>query len=201
MLLDHVILAILWIVYCVLHSILAATSLKKKLQNRFGRKTKYYRLFYTIFSFIFLMWLIYFQVNMPTYQFFELNFAILVSGLIISFSGLVLMIICIGKYFITLSGLRSLVQESVSSELMIQGIHKYVRHPLYLGTFAFIWGLFLLIPYLSLLITNTIITIYTLIGIGLEEKKLEFEFGEKYRQYKSKVPKLIPRIRAKQGRW
>ena len=191
---DHVILAILWIIYCVLHSILAATSLKKKLQNRFGKNYKFYRLFYTIFSFVFLIWLIYFQINMQTYQFYELGFGILITGLILSFLGMILMIICIGKYFVSLSGLRSLVQESPSSELMIKGIHKHVRHPLYLGTFAFIWGLFLLLPYLSLLISNTIITIYTLIGIGLEERKLELEFGEKYRQYMSEVPKLLPRL-------
>ncbi|MGZ5136044.1 MAG: NnrU family protein, partial [Flavitalea sp.] len=137
------ILAILWIAYCVLHSVLAGISLKKKLELRFGKKYKYYRLFYTIFSFIFLILLIYLQFNTRTYQLYELGFPIFITGLIISFSGLIIMIICIGKYFVSLSGLRSLVQETVSSELMIKGIHKHVRHPLYLGTFAFIWGLFL----------------------------------------------------------
>lgn len=195
MLIDHVILAILWIVYCVLHSVLAATSLKKRLQLKLGKKYKHYRLFYTLFSFIFLIWLIYFQINIQTSQLYQLNFLILIIGLLISFAGLIIMIICIGKYFISLSGLRSLAQETVSSELMIRGIHKHVRHPLYLGTFAFIWGLFLLLPYLSLLITNSIITLYTLIGIRLEERKLESEFGQKYSQYKAEVPKLFPRLR------
>jgi protein-S-isoprenylcysteine O-methyltransferase Ste14 len=55
-----------------------------------------------------------------------------------------------------------------------------------------LWGLFIILPYLSFLISNIIITIYTLIGIELEEKKLELEFGESYRQYKQKVPKLLP---------
>jgi methanethiol S-methyltransferase len=52
--------------------------------------------------------------------------------------------------------------------------------------------LFLLLPYLSLLIANSIITVYTLIGIGLEEKKLVNEFGESYSNYQASVPKLIP---------
>ena len=91
-----------------------------------------------------------------------------------------------------LSGLRSLAIEDFSNELQITGIHKYVRHPLYLGTFMFIWGLFLVIPLLSLLIANVIITVYTLIGIELEEKKLLSEFGENYRLYRQTVPKLIP---------
>ena len=97
----------------------------------------------------------------------------------------------------SISGLRSLLIENVRNELQIRGIHKYVRHPLYLGTFVFIWGLFLLFPVLSLLVTNAIITIYTLIGIQFEEKKLIDEFGESYRQYRAAVPKLIPFFKPK----
>ena len=197
MLTSHIILALLWIIYCVLHSVLASASLKLKLQKRFGKNYRYYRLFYTVFSFVFLVWLIYFQINLPTHQIFQLTGGILIVGFVLSFSGLLLMIICISKYFIHLSGLRSLVQETTSNELMITGIHRHVRHPLYLGTFAFMWGLFLLLPYLSLLIANTIITIYTLIGIELEERKLIAEFGDAYREYKRKVPKLLPLFKSK----
>lgn len=93
-----------------------------------------------------------------------------------------------------LSGLRSLVQEENYSELHISGIHRYVRHPLYLGTFLFIWGLFIVFPTLSLLISNSVITIYTLIGIKLEEKKLVLEFKEQYKAYQKTVPKLIPKF-------
>ena len=93
-----------------------------------------------------------------------------------------------------LSGLRSLLQEETYSELLISGIHRYVRHPLYLGTFLFIWGLAILFPTLSLFISNLVITIYTLIGIKLEERKLVIEFGDQYRTYQQNVPKLIPKI-------
>ena len=67
-----------------------------------------------------------------------------------------------------------------------------VRHPLYFGTFVFIWGFFIVLPYLSLLICNLVVTIYTLIGIRFEEAKLEKEFGESYKQYKAQVPMIIP---------
>ena len=123
---------------------------------------------------------------------------VFVVGSILSLSGLVLMSLSVYKYFMSLSGLRSLIIENFSNELQIKGVHRYVRHPLYLGTFAFIWGLFLLIPYLSLLIVNAIITIYTLIGIELEEAKLVNEFGDRYVHYQRRVPKIIPSFRAKQ---
>jgi protein-S-isoprenylcysteine O-methyltransferase Ste14 len=69
-----------------------------------------------------------------------------------------------------------------------------MRHPLYTGTFLFIWGLWVLFPSLGLLITDSIITVYTVYAIRLEEAKLVAEFGEKYRHYQRTVPKLIPRF-------
>lgn len=191
MLLNHIILAILWIVYGVLHSVLANPDIKRKLRQGL-KNEKWYRIWYTIFAFIFLAALLYYQITIPTVQLFHLTNAILISGLILSFSGLVLMMVCIGKYFMSLSGLRSLFAENYSNELQITGVHRYIRHPLYLGTFIFIWGLFLLLPYLSLLIADVVITVYTLIGIGFEEKKLVAEFGRAYEDYRKAVPKLIP---------
>lgn len=103
------------------------------------------------------------------------------------------MLVCIKKYFLNLSGLKSLVAEEViSNELRIDGIHRFVRHPLYLGTFIFIWGLFLLYPHWSLLIANSVITIYTLVAIRFEEQKLIEEFGEAYITYQKQVPTILP---------
>jgi protein-S-isoprenylcysteine O-methyltransferase Ste14 len=45
-----------------------------------------------------------------------------------------------------------------------------------------------------LLITDFIITVYTLLAIRLEEEKLVAEFGDQYRRYQRSVPKLIPRF-------
>lgn len=189
----------LWIAYCVLHSALASQSLKNRLKQRM-KNYKLYRVWYTLFAFVFLVALIYYQIKLPTVALFSLNSFVLVGGIIIGFSGMLLMTVCIRKYFMSLSGLRSLFIENYSNELQITGVHKYVRHPLYLGTFAFIWGLFLLLPYLSLFISNLIITIYTLIGIELEEKKLVAEFGAQYTAYRKKVPKLVPFIKPKAGK-
>lgn len=191
MILNHIFLAMLWVVYCVLHSVLASErvkqSLKKKLKNY-----RWYRLWYTVFAFVFLAAIIYYQIQIRTIELFRPRNFILVIGFVTSASGLILMIVCIRKYFMNLSGLRSLVIEDFSNQLEITGIHRYVRHPLYLGTFILIWGLLLMLPQLSLLIANMIITVYTLIGIELEEKKLLSEFGDNYRLYRQTVPKLIP---------
>ena len=194
MILNHIFLALLWIVYCVLHSVLASDWIKKNMRMRM-KNFKWYRLWYTLFAFVFLAAIIYFEVEMATMQLFQPNSFTVIAGTVLSLSGLGLMFICIRKYFMNLSGLRSLFIENFSNELQIKGVHKYVRHPLYLGTFVFIWGLLLLMPLASLLISNTIITIYTLIGIGLEERKLLTEFGESYSKYRKTVPMLIPSVK------
>jgi protein-S-isoprenylcysteine O-methyltransferase Ste14 len=192
MIFSHALLAIGWIVYCSLHSILAATSFKKYPHKWMGMHSKFYRLYYSLFSFAGLVVLLYLQFTVTSMPIFVETKTTEILGLIVSAIGALIMVVCISKYFFQLSGLKSLIRESAPNELMITGIHKYVRHPLYTGTFIFIWGLLIVYPMLSLLITNIIITIYTLIGIRFEEKKLVKEFGDSYKSYKENTPMLIP---------
>ena len=200
MLVHHIILAMLWIVYCILHSAMASVSLKKKLKLKLGSSFKYYRLFYSVLAFLLLAGVLYYQISIPTYKLLPGTLPVLLPGIIFTVSGLSLMMICIKKYFVSLSGLLSVFEENPSNTLIINGVHRFIRHPLYSGTFVFIWGLFLLFPFVSLLIADTIITVYTLIGIGFEENKLIAEFGESYVAYKKQVPKLIPSFKPKEFR-
>jgi uncharacterized membrane protein len=79
--------------------------------------------------------------------------------------------------------------------LELGGLHRYIRHPLYLGTLLLVWALFLFFPLLSNLLACGMITGYTLAGIRLEERKLLRQFGEAYASYQRKVPMLIPGTR------
>ena len=193
MLSDHLILTTLWLVYVILHSVLASLTVKNKMQKKLGSNYKHYRLAYTIFAFVSLVALLWYQLSIPTIRFYKPSFLIVVIGYLITITGFGIMLTCIKRYFMSLSGLRSLLQETTDAELIISGIHRYVRHPLYLGTFIFIWGLLILVPFLSLLLANTIITVYTLIAIKFEEEKLVKEFGEKYTTYQKTVPMIIPK--------
>jgi methanethiol S-methyltransferase len=190
---EHILLAALWITYGVLHSLLADTRVKDWLSGRLGSLSMHYRLFYSLFAFITFIAILVYQVSMVSPLVYSGFLFLKIIGSLITLAGLGIMLICIRKYFMSISGYRSLVEpEKDGAGLMVTGIHRYVRHPLYLGTFIFIWGLWVVIPYLSLLISNIVITTYTLIGINLEEKKLEQLFGDSYRTYKQKVPRLLP---------
>ena len=159
-----------------------------------GAYFRVYRLYYTLFAFVGFAAIIYYLLIIPSYRIFQTNIFTMIIGGDATIAGGLIVLICIGKYFFQLSGLRSLMEERKSNELMITGIHKYVRHPLYTGTFIFIWGLWILIPSASLMISNIIITVYTIIGIRFEEKKLVGEFGEAYKNYQQEVPMIIPKF-------
>lgn len=163
-----------------------------------GKQFRFYRLYYIMFAILGLVAIIIYPLTFSSYQLFAITKATIIVGVIVAMIGLTIMGISILKYFMQISGLKELIEERTgntpTNELMITGIHKFVRHPLYTGTFIFIWGLLIIFPYTSVLIIDIIITVYTLIGLQFEEKKLEKEFGNDYKLYKKKVPMLIPRL-------
>jgi len=160
-----------------------------------GEQFRFYRFYYSLFGATGFMAMIFYLVQLPSRALFEPGSGSRIAGSVISLIGFVIMAICIVKYFSQMSGIKGWIEINATNKLMITGIHKMVRHPLYSGTFIFIWGLLLLFPGMSLLISDLIITIYTLIGVRLEEQKLEKEFGEAYKLYKREVPMLIPKLR------
>jgi len=193
MLTQHLLLAFMWILYCILHSVLASGTVKKFAEKKIRKSFKYYRLFYTLFAFAGFVFIIYYQIIISSVHLFAVTPLLLIIGFITMIAGLLIMLVSIKKYFMSLSGIKTLIsEEPTPNALRIDGVHKYVRHPLYLGTFLFIWGLFILYPFLSLLLANIIISVYTLIGIVFEEQKLQKEFGTAYTNYQTQVPRIIP---------
>ncbi|MGC2187055.1 MAG: isoprenylcysteine carboxylmethyltransferase family protein [Candidatus Sulfotelmatobacter sp.] len=80
--------------------------------------------------------------------------------------------------------------------LVVSGLHRYVRNPMYLGVALVILGEASLFraPHLveyavaMLLIAHTFVILY-------EEPTLRRQFGESYEQYLRAVPRWIPRFR------
>jgi protein-S-isoprenylcysteine O-methyltransferase Ste14 len=169
---------------------------KATFKRHAGKFFRYYRLAYSIFSTIALLMILYYQYSFKSFLLLNAFALKYIAVLLLIVPGLVIMSTAVIKYFKLLSGVRSLYQPAPAAELKLHGIHRYVRHPLYLGTLLFIWELFFLFPVLNNLIAVIIITTYVLIGIKLEEKKLVNEFGCRYKEYIKNVPGLIPRMAA-----
>lgn len=89
-------------------------------------------------------------------------------------------------------GVRQLLQpaEQQPSRLVVTGIYRWVRHPLYTAGLLFIW----LTPVMttSVLALNLGLSLYIYIGSIFEERRLLAEFGQAYQDYRTCVPRLIP---------
>lgn len=188
----HLTLLAAWLGYVFLHSFLATNMVKLKMQQMMGRNYSYYRLSYSIFAAFSLAVILVFQFLEPSPLLLRNYVAIELAGIALAMLGLIGMGICIKKYFMNLSGVDVLLKVKRDPVLEISGLHRFVRHPLYSSTLLFCWALFLLFPFLDNLLACLVITIYTLLGIRLEEKKLVEEFGQSYTVYAKSTPMLIP---------
>jgi len=183
---------LLWSLFGLLHSLFAAGSVKRYFTSLLGRYVRYYRPVYSLFALLNLGLVVAEQFSMKSFYLGSFPLVKYLAGLFIGLPGAILMIVCIRKYFFNHSGIKAFFGRDEKPKLESDGIHAYVRHPLYLGTLATLWSIFLFFPLLSNLLACLAITVYTLIGIHLEEKKLLEVFGEEYAVYRRCTPMLIP---------
>ncbi len=94
-------------------------------------------------------------------------------------------------------GLKQIVasdtDNGAADKLVVTGLYRWVRHPLYTASLLFLW----LAPLMTwnLLALNIGFSAYLLIGTIFEERKLIEQFGEEYLRYRQKTPRIIPGIK------
>lgn len=192
---DYCLITGYWILFCVIHHITAMEKCKEFFRLRIGAAFKYYRLIYSSLALVNLVFILFEQYNIKSTD-MEIPLALKYSiGLPFGLFGICLMVVSIRKYLFKVSGINVFFKDQRPTSLEILGLHKYLRHPLYLGTLLLIWSLFLFFPLLTNLLAFLVMTVYVLIGIRFEEKKLLVVFGETYKNYRDKTPGLIPHIR------
>ncbi|MGD0893921.1 MAG: isoprenylcysteine carboxylmethyltransferase family protein [Terracidiphilus sp.] len=94
-----------------------------------------------------------------------------------------------------------------AGDVMAAGPYRYVRNPLYLGTWGMIAAIAFLMPPTGALLTMVLLTVFLMRLILAEEAFLSGQLGEPYRNYLGAVPRLVPRVRTtlpasgQQPRW
>ena len=81
-----------------------------------------------------------------------------------------------------------------TSELMTGGPYKICRNPMLLGVFIYYLGIVIALHSWKAAVIFVIYIIIMMIQVSREEKRLEEDFGDAYREYKKTTKKIIPFI-------
>lgn len=82
-----------------------------------------------------------------------------------------------------------------TKHLVVSGLYRYVRNPMYLAVTAVILGQALLLLNAALVIYGLLVWLaFHLFVIGYEEPTLRHSFGDEYAAFCADVPRWIPRL-------
>lgn len=187
-------LAMGFLVYFCIHSVLASLWAKKYVARRCPSFMPAYRITFNIAAIILLLPLVWVMRHFPGpllwhwqgYWSWAMNIlgAVAVAGFILALKGYD------GAEFI---GIRQWRKRELSindqEQFHISTLHRFVRHPWYFLLLVMLWTRDI---HLAQLIVYSLVTLYFVIGSRLEEQKLVQYHGEAYHRYRKLVPGLVP---------
>ena len=186
------------LLYGLIHSILAALKTKALARQWLGNHTdRWYRLFFNFFGFVSFLPVLALPPLLPDtvlYRFPAPWSYLAVAG---QFGAVIMLMVGVLQTdTLSFLGIRQLVTipEYLKEEkLVITGLYRWMRHPLYTAGMLFIWLTpVMTVNWLTLYIG---VTIYTVIGALYEERKLVKIFGKEYEEYRRRTPMLIPGLK------
>ena len=189
---TYLLIVVLWSGYLLLHSLLASQTAKDWAYKNLRIGVQLYRLLYSLISTIGIFYIFYQMLIIPSHELFLPTGWLKYVSMIIASWGVIILVVS----FRYMSGLAFLgLKKEVYSGLITDGLHGYMRHPIYTGTILVLVGLLMYHPTDIILVTDLVIFAYLPLGIKWEEQKLIDQFGDEYLKYKKEVPALIPRLR------
>jgi len=194
--LIYLFIALLWILWCGLHSTLITKTVTDYAKNKLGYQYRFYRLIFNTISLITFIPLLYYSISYRGPLVFGWEGSLMIVKYFLLAMSIYLFIAGARHYsmsqFIGIHQIKTGQTDQTLSEnntFNISGILSVIRHPWYTSGIMIIWSGDI---YLSNLLNNIVISIYFVVGAFLEERKLLLEFGDKYREYQKNVSMLIP---------
>lgn len=183
-----------WLLYFLVHSLLASLWVKQKVAARWPRFMPSYRLMFNAIA-VLLLLPIFWVMEIYTWpQVWQWHGAarMLVNALaLMAMFGFVWSL----RYydmqeFIGMRQWRGkIIAVAEQEHLKISPLHRFVRHPWYFFAMVILWTRDM---NLAQLILNVMVSLYFFVGSRFEERKLLAYSGERYRQYMQRVPGLFP---------
>ncbi|MCC7425706.1 MAG: isoprenylcysteine carboxylmethyltransferase family protein [Alphaproteobacteria bacterium] len=188
--LAHLGYAVAWLTFGLVHSLLAREGVKARLSGLFGRG---YRLAYNLFALAHLgAVLAVGRIALGALPGFDHPVWLAVTQGLMLAAGAVVLAVALRGYDLGLfAGTRQLREGEAADQepLRLDGLHRYVRHPLYAGVHLALWGLATSPLGLA---TAAWASAYLVIGAMFEERALVRRYGAAYERYRRQVPAIIP---------
>jgi protein-S-isoprenylcysteine O-methyltransferase Ste14 len=193
---EFILLAVLWILFCVMHSALISITFTEFVRRNSERLYRFRRLLFNIISIATLIPLVLYSSSVRQMPFFIWDGILIPVKYFFILLGILLFILGSKHYnagaFTGLYQIRGEANHHLMNKTGIidkTGILGIIRHPFYAGVLLLIWSRDLDI---TNLIVNIILTVYILAGTLIEERKLMIEFGNSYSIYKKEVSMIFP---------
>ncbi len=195
---------IFWLAFTVLlwgflHSFFASQQFKAFVRRVVGpRSDRYYRLGYNLFAVFSFVLILIVAALTPDRTLYVVPTPWVALMIILELlAGAALLAGLLQTSVLEFLGIRQVrgTRQRKPSQLVKDGLYRYVRHPLYTEGLVFIW----MLPFMTVrvLVINLALTIYVIAGAYVEERKLRLKFGLEYRDYASVTPMFIPFIKNK----
>lgn len=190
---EYILLTLSWTIFYVLHSLLASSKLKRILRVKIGSAFKWYRLFYSVFSLIFIVGITVQSALIPKMILLSTStFSSYLGYLFAAFGTIIL--VKSAKQISLLKFIGFDPSEQIHEKLVISGIYSKIRHPLYAGLILVFLGYFFFSGSMTAVVHLACLLAYLPFGIYFEEKNLIAIYGDQYKVYRTKVPAIFPWI-------
>ena len=120
--------------------------------------------------------------------------AVLWHGILVMLIGVILLLWCVRDFYV--SGKGTLAPWDPPKNLVLVGLYRYVRNPMYVGVITLVagWSIFLGSPVLTLY-TVALATGFHVRVIMNEEPWLSSQFGDEWARYSANVGRWLPRLK------
>jgi protein-S-isoprenylcysteine O-methyltransferase Ste14 len=115
------------------------------------------------------------------------------AGVALCVAGLAILIDSFARF--ALQGFGTPAPLAPPTRLVVTGLYRHVRNPMYVGVIATILGQALILADIRLLTYCAVVWLgFHLFVLAYEEPTLERLFGEQFRTFRANVPRWIPRL-------
>jgi protein-S-isoprenylcysteine O-methyltransferase Ste14 len=117
-----------------------------------------------------------------------------VAGMVLVVAGAMVLVHAFGRFVV--EGLGTPAPVAPTARLVVGGLYRFIRNPMYVAVVAVVVGQALLLWQHALLLYAAVLAAtFVLFVLGYEQPTLRRQFGSSYEEYRRAVPAWWPRLR------